>query len=73
MDLKSPIALKKMKDMVRKLAMGFAHIRIDLYNINGKLYFGEFTFTDAAGYLKLEPKENDKILGEMYNLPELKK
>lgn len=72
-EIKKPDSFEEMKDTVRKLAKGFAHVRIDLYDINGKIYFGEFTFTDAAGYLKLEPKEYDSILGDMYTLPKLNK
>lgn len=58
-------------EMVRiaeKLSEGFSHVRIDLYDINGKIYFGEMTFTTAAGLFKHVPEEFDLMLGEQWDL-----
>ena len=44
-------------------------VRVDLYNINGQIYFGEITFYPASGFGKFEPKEWDKTIGEWINLP----
>ena len=48
-------------------------IRVDFYEINGKIYFGELTFFPAAGFEKFEPEEWDKKLGNMLELPKEKK
>ena len=44
---------------------GFPYIRVDLYNVNGKIYFGELTFSSGAGYQAPIPIEYDRILGDM--------
>lgn len=44
-----PKSLDKMFDYASKLSKGFPFVRVDLYNINGKIYFGELTFTPHAG------------------------
>lgn len=66
-----PDNLEEMIAVVEKLAAGFNHVRVDLYRMDdGKLYFGEMTFTPAAGAIKWQLAEMDKILGDMYILPE---
>ena len=40
-----------------------------MYDIKGKIYFGEMTFFDASGYLLFEPDEFDYELGECFKLP----
>ena len=55
------------------LSRDFEHVRVDLYNENGKIYFGELTFTTGAGYGKFEPDNKfDMILGEKFNIENLK-
>lgn len=44
-------------------------LRVDLYNINGKIYFGEYTFHHDGGLVPFEPDEWDFKLGELVNLP----
>lgn len=46
-----------------------AFVRVDLYNINGHIYFGEITFYPASGIGKFEPEEWDLKLGEWITLP----
>lgn len=44
-------------DMVRiarELSAGCRHVRIDLYNIKGRIYFGEMTFFPGSGFLLIE-------------------
>ena len=64
-----PNGLEKMVDIARKLSKGIPFIRVDLYNIKGKIYFGEITFFPASGMGKFQPEEWDYKLGEMINLP----
>lgn len=44
-------------------------VRIDLYDINGKIYFGEFTFYPGGGFEEFRPVEWDYILGSWIKLP----
>ncbi|MDO9155208.1 MAG: ATP-grasp fold amidoligase family protein [Paludibacter sp.] len=64
-----PKNFEKMVDISRKLSKDIPHIRIDLYNIEGQILFGEFTFTHWGGTMPFEPKEWDKILGDYLILP----
>lgn len=69
-----PINYDKMIEIAEILSKDFEHVRVDLYNENGKIYFGELTFTTGAGYGKFEPNnEFDRILGEKFNIEKLEK
>lgn len=57
-----------MLEIAKKLSYGFPHVRVDLYNVNGKIYFGEMTFFHFAGFVPFEPEEWDYKFGEMLNL-----
>jgi len=58
-----------MKRVAGKLSKGIPHVRIDLYSVDGKVYFGEYTFFDSSGFEKFTPKEWDEIFGEWLELP----
>ena len=66
--LDKPQNYEKMVEIAEKLSYGFSHVRVDLYNIEGKIYFGEMTFTTSSGYIRFIPEEFDKILGNQWNL-----
>ena len=70
--LPPPVNLKSLLEVARKLAQNIPHVRIDLYSINGQIYFGEYTFFTWGGFGKIEPKEWDLKLGEQIKLPPLK-
>lgn len=53
-----------------KLSEDFPHVRVDFYNIDGNIIFGEMTFFNASGYVKFEPDTFDYILGKEFNLPD---
>lgn len=55
-----------------KLATRIPQVRVDLYRHNGQLYFGELTFYTWAGFMDFHPKEYDRILGDMFDLPKNK-
>lgn len=59
-----PKNFDKMIELAEVLAKGIPFVRIDFYNVNGKIYFGEITFYPAAGIGKFEPSEWDEKLGE---------
>lgn len=61
----------EMVEIARKLSKGFPHVRIDLYNINGRIYFGEFTFHHDGGFVPFIPREWDRKVGDMLRLPSL--
>ena len=64
-----PETFEEMKEVARKLAKGLPQIRIDLYEVNGRVYFGEFTFFHWGGYGKFYPHEWEKKLGDWIVLP----
>ncbi len=64
-----PINYEKMVEVAEILSEGFSHVRVDLYNIEGKIYFGEMTFTTNSGYTQFVPDEFDYELGEQWILP----
>ena len=63
-----PENLDKMIVIAEKLSDGFKFLRVDLYNVKGKIYFGELTFYPAAGMGAFVPEEWDEKLGGMLNL-----
>ena len=71
--IKKPINFSQMMEFSKKLSRDIPFIRVDFYEINGKIYFGELTFFPAAGFEKFEPEEWDKKLGNMLELPKEKK
>jgi hypothetical protein len=66
--LAKPPNFDLMITLAKKLCQGFKHVRVDFFNVNGKIYFGEMTFTNHAGLVKIIPREYDTILGDMINL-----
>jgi len=65
-----PHQLDEMLQVATKLAAGFDFVRVDLYLPNdGKVRFGEMTFTPHSGVNKWNSKEADLMLGEMLSLP----
>lgn len=60
-----PQNLNAMIDIAEKLSCGFKFLRVDLYNVNDKIYFGELTFYPASGMLPFVPAEWDEKLGSM--------
>ena len=63
-----PNNFNEMKEIARKLSKDFPHARIDLYNENGKIIFGEITFYNASGYMKYDPDSFDFDLGKNFDL-----
>lgn len=65
-----PVGFEKMKELARVLSKGFPHVRVDFYDINGHIYFGELTFFHWSGFVKFEPQEWDFTFGSWIKLPE---
>lgn len=66
--LEMPRNLNEMISLAEKLSEGIPFVRIDFYNINGKIYFGEITFFPAGGFGKFYPNEWDLKLGKLIKL-----
>lgn len=64
----SPDNLEDMKRICRELAKNIPFARIDLYEVNGKVFFGEITFYPAGGFGKFTPNEWNLKLGQMLEL-----
>lgn len=62
--LRKPDNFELMLELARKLSKGLRHARIDFYEVNGKVYFGEYTFYNNGGVTAYEPEEWDYIFGE---------
>lgn len=58
-----PKNINELKTLASKLAEGINEVRVDLYTDTEKIYFGELTFFDGAGFDKIEPQEWDFKLG----------
>lgn len=66
-DVPPPPNFEEMKKIARELSTGFPHVRVDLYSVKGKIYFGELTFYTASGYGWFKPDEYDKKLGAQFD------
>lgn len=64
-----PEHLEEMLECSRKLAVGTISLRTDFYSINGKIYFGEITFYQEAGFAHFEHEDFAKKLGDQIKLP----
>lgn len=63
-----PRAFNEMKKIASDLSKPFSFVRVDLYEVTGKVYFGELTFFPAGGAPDFVPSEYDCIVGEMLDL-----
>ena len=63
-----PNNLDEMIAIAEKLSRGLKFLRVDLYNVNGRIYFGELTFYPAAGLKAFTPEEWDARLGDLIRI-----
>lgn len=68
-----PKNFDEMLEIATKLSKGMPHVRVDLYNIDGNIYFGELTFFHWSGLMPYEPREWDYKFGEYLKLPKANK
>lgn len=64
-----PSNLNIMVELCRILAKDTYHLRIDFYEINDKVYVGEFTFFESGGFCYFTPEKYNRILGDWIKLP----
>lgn len=67
-----PKTFEEMKKSAKILSKDIPFIRVDFYEINGKMYFGELTFYPAAGFGKFSPDKWNQKIGSLLKLPEKK-
>lgn len=70
--IQKPENFAKMIDIAKALSKNLPFVRVDLYNINGKIYFGELTFTPNGGMGPFDPDSWDAIIGDYLVLPNIK-
>ena len=64
-----PKLFDEMKRLATILSAGIPHVRVDFYNINGRIYFGELTFFHNSGFSRIYPEEWDYTFGSWIKLP----
>lgn len=66
--MEPPQTLDEMLEISKKLSEGYPHVRVDLYSINGRVYFGELTFYSNSGTAKFTPEEFGYEMGSWIKL-----
>ena len=64
-----PLNFKKMVELAKELSSEFPFVRVDLYNVAGKVYFSELTFIPTGGNMKLQPESVLDEWGSWLKLP----
>lgn len=70
-DLHLPPNFEKMAELARTLADRFPFVRVDFYNLNGRILFGEMTFYPGDGRLEFAPDHFNKEIGSYMQLPQV--
>ena len=65
-----PARFDDMVALAEELSKNMPHVRVDLYQVNGQIYFGEYTFYHFGGMVHFEPEMWDKCFGDWLTLPE---
>ncbi len=66
--LPKPPVFDRMKEIAGILSADFPEVRVDLYCVGGKIYFGELTFFDGSGYMTYAPDEFDFMIGKPFHI-----
>lgn len=68
-EFNKPLEFGLMKELATKLAEGIPFVRVDFFDVNGKVYFGEYTFYDWGGMQPFQSKEWEMKMGSWIKLP----
>ena len=68
-----PQNFEKMKELAAELSRKIPHVRVDFYEADGKLLFGELTFSHFGGFMPFDTPEWDRTFGEWLRLPDKKR
>ncbi|MGF1788926.1 glycosyltransferase [Photobacterium swingsii] len=69
-NIDKPENYSKMLEVAKKIGHLFNYARVDLYNVNGQIYFGEITFAHGSGYERFSSKYHDRWMGNFWKLSE---
>jgi hypothetical protein len=69
MEIRKPVNFEKMIELSKVLSKNLPHVRVDFYEVDGKLYFGELTFYHFSGFMPFQPSKWDKIFGDWLKIP----
>lgn len=64
--VKAPSGLEEMLNIAKKLASPFSYARVDLYNVNDEIFFGELTFAHESGLASFSPSRYDAWMGSLW-------
>lgn len=67
-----PLGFEDMKRCAAILSEGIPHCRVDFYEVDGHVYFGELTFRQDSGFAEVKPERWNRILGDWINLEDIK-
>ena len=67
--IQKPEFFDEMQEVAAKLSKGIPFVRMDLYEVGGQVYFGEYTFFDGGGFQFLKPEKWEYKMGSWINLP----
>ena len=65
-----PKCFEEMKELAALLSKGIPQVRVDFYEVNGEVLFGELTFSHWSGLTPFVPEKWDNIFGSWINLPQ---
>ena len=68
-----PKNFERMVEIAERLSKGFPELRVDLYNVDGRIYFGELTFTSQGGFMDYFTPEFNKELGSKFEIKDFPK
>ena len=68
-NLKQPKNYQQMIEFAELLSKNIPFVRVDFYEVKGKVYFGEMTFYPNSGFTEFYPENWDEILGNWITLP----
>lgn len=68
-EINKPAGFDEMVKLSKVLSKEIPHVRVDFYDIYGKIYFGELTFFHFSGFQRFEPERYDEIFGSWIRLP----
>ena len=69
--IEKPKNFDEMKEIAENISGKFPFVRVDFYNVDEKIYFGEMTFFPGSGFWRITPEIYDKMFGSWLNIEEL--
>jgi len=67
--IEKPVNYDEMLGVAKELSKDFPFVRVDFYNVDSKIYFGELTFFPRSGFGEFFPHEWNKRIGNLLELP----